>query len=482
MGQVQLPQAQPSLILSAVDRLIAANADGGIGPGVSHIILLGEAAGQNDAASNVIGLGFDSLGALGTGLGDVRLDGSIAIGQAAASFIETAGNGAQLSNGNIAIGRNAMGLAEFASANVVIGDNALGTAVPTGALTVRRVVVIGANAALDADSLGGIFAAQFERDVIVGFGAARPDPNSAFGPRSGITDCVIIGDFAANNFSTIGAGDLRNCVVIGAGAGLNLDANGNSTLNCVIVGDNAGTSVRSAGCTMVGSGANCGGNQFPNQIAIGINAQTTSERATAIGASATVPVNAIQAIAIGESAIAAGPGTIAIGAAAPALTGERNIQLGIGAGTTEPAANANRLIIETMLGGVRRGVLYGEMIAGNLIVGKSTPGVDRDLAGTNTLKILDGTSGILTPPVGGGRFYVTGGELSWLSSAGVGYDLTPSASRGVFAVAALPAALLIAGQRAYVNDALAPAFGAAPVGGGAVFVPVFYDGAAWIVG
>lgn len=47
-------------------------------------------------------------------------------------------------------------------------------------------------------------------------------------------------------------------------------------------------------------------------------------------------------------------------------------------------------------------------------------------------------------------------------------------------VAGLPAGVI--GMRSYVTDALAPAFGAAVVGGGAVVIPVFYNGAAWIVG
>jgi len=38
------------------------------------------------------------------------------------------------------------------------------------------------------------------------------------------------------------------------------------------------------------------------------------------------------------------------------------------------------------------------------------------------------------------------------------------------------------GMTAYVTDALTPTFGATAVGGGAVTIPVFYDGAAWIVG
>lgn len=51
------------------------------------------------------------------------------------------------------------------------------------------------------------------------------------------------------------------------------------------------------------------------------------------------------------------------------------------------------------------------------------------------------------------------------------------------AVASLPsAATLGSGARAFVNNALTPAFGSAVVGGGAVAVPVYSDGTNWIVG
>jgi len=49
-----------------------------------------------------------------------------------------------------------------------------------------------------------------------------------------------------------------------------------------------------------------------------------------------------------------------------------------------------------------------------------------------------------------------------------------------YTVAGLPAGVAYA--RAFVTDALAPAFGAAVAGGGAVVVPVYFDGAAWNVG
>ena len=47
-----------------------------------------------------------------------------------------------------------------------------------------------------------------------------------------------------------------------------------------------------------------------------------------------------------------------------------------------------------------------------------------------------------------------------------------------YTVATLPAGTV--GDRAYVTDALAPAYGVAVAGGGAVTIPVFYNGAAWI--
>jgi hypothetical protein len=49
-----------------------------------------------------------------------------------------------------------------------------------------------------------------------------------------------------------------------------------------------------------------------------------------------------------------------------------------------------------------------------------------------------------------------------------------------YTVATLPTGVV--GARAYVTDALAPVFGATVVTGGAVTIPVFYNGTNWIVG
>jgi hypothetical protein len=50
---------------------------------------------------------------------------------------------------------------------------------------------------------------------------------------------------------------------------------------------------------------------------------------------------------------------------------------------------------------------------------------------------------------------------------------------GGYTVATLPAGVV--GMRAYVTDALAPSFGVTVAGSGAVTIPVFYNGANWIV-
>ena len=73
----------------------------------------------------------------------------------------------------------------------------------------------------------------------------------------------------------------------------------------------------------------------------------------------------------------------------------------------------------------------------------------------------------------------------------IGTTTSPTTSKGLvvsgpirkfgYTVATLPTAG-VAGRCAYVTNALAPTFGAAVAGGGAVVIPVFDDGVAWIVG
>ena len=57
---------------------------------------------------------------------------------------------------------------------------------------------------------------------------------------------------------------------------------------------------------------------------------------------------------------------------------------------------------------------------------------------------------------------------------------TTTVKTGGYTVATLPTG--VTGARAYVTNALTPTFGATVVGGGAVIIPVFYNGTNWIVG
>lgn len=95
------------------------------------------------------------------------------------------------------------------------------------------------------------------------------------------------------------------------------------------------------------------------------------------------------------------------------------------------------------------------------------------------------------------RLKITNSEKIRIDSNGnmlVGTKISPTGSQtssnvivnGVistisYTVATLPTGMP-KGSRAYVTDALAPTILATVVGGGAVVVPVFYNGSAWIVG
>jgi len=72
-------------------------------------------------------------------------------------------------------------------------------------------------------------------------------------------------------------------------------------------------------------------------------------------------------------------------------------------------------------------MLLGDLAAGNLIIGNSTFGTDRDTQGTNAVKLLNGTRGAGNP-IGGGFFYVVGGLLRWFDSAGVESALSLNAA------------------------------------------------------
>jgi hypothetical protein len=79
------------------------------------------------------------------------------------------------------------------------------------------------------------------------------------------------------------------------------------------------------------------------------------------------------------------------------------------------------------------------------------------------------------------RIHSTGGvSIGNSTDRGAGnLNVTGVVLTGGYTVATLPAGVV--GMRAYVTDALAPSFGVTVAGSGAVTIPVFYNGANWIV-
>ncbi len=103
----------------------------------------------------------------------------------------------------------------------------------------------------------------------------------------------------------------------------------------------------------------------------------------------------------------------------------------------------------------RGGTGFGSYTAGDLLYANGT---------TTLAKLAIGSAGDV--------LRVSGGAPAWQSAAQL-VRLTG------YTVATLPASPT-AGDRAYVTDALTPTYAAVVVGGGAVVVPVFYNGTNWI--
>lgn len=450
MGQLQTPAPPPSIILTAVDRLVASNADGGLSPLAEHIILFGEDAGKNlGDVDDIIVLGAFGLDA---GLGDVRLVGTIGIGRNVFSALTTGTNNSDATGGNVGIGRNVGALAQFMTNCVVVGCEALanmvGSTVNSGP---ERSVIIGNEA---VERIAG--SSQFTGNVMIGWRVFR-------GPVTLPTTVaananVFVGDQIARD-AVIG---LISNTVVGAAAGVGLASGGlNPPQSNVVVGASGATFlVNGAQNVYVGSitGPGAGGvGEQDRAVAVGFNINCYGPKHTIIG-------------------------TQAVANQGFGVVGSHSIIIGYQAGVTMANNLSHVVAIETFetSGAVQRGALYGYMDTGSIILGKSQQGVDRPTVanfGTQNVKLLNGTQAAAAP-VGGGQFFVVGGELFWHSSAG---NVIPLSNSVGFTVATLPAAPS-QGSRAYVTDALAPAFLAAVVGGGAVVTPVFFDGAAWVAG
>lgn len=430
MGQIVVPSTPPSIILSAIDRLVAVNANGGVSPLASHIILFGENAGHNmgDLDGTIVLGAF----AFDAGITDPAYAGSIIMGINAASGALNLNSGQPFSD--VVIGRNAlMNAGGGASANVLIGDGVMELGVGGGGSSYSANVVLGAQAAQAVLFQNG---SPFNANVILGFQAAKGN-----GVATSLVNTVIIGNGAASNF----ANGIDGSIVIGAGAATNL-----SGANNIIMGTNAAS----------------------------VNGTTGSNNCI-IGGGSTMRAGSFNSCFGTATGILDGSNNVLLGARIGAIQAASDCviignQAGVFSGLTDIGA---QFLIEQQGASIVYGQFFGAS-GGSIVLGNSVA-ANRTLPGTNIVQLMNGTA--TGNPVGGGMLYGVAGELRWRNPAGQDTLLTPGAG---FTVATLPAGLpfAFAGARTYVTNALAPAFGAAVAGGGAVTIPVFFNGAAWIVG
>lgn len=381
--------------------------DGVIGQGTTNntgdrVFLGGENAGTNNTGDDAVGIGFNTLrdnsgaGAIAYGNEAGRNNASpnlIAIG----NFAADAGIPAGDVDGAIAIGTRALSAVTQTHVDgriTVIGDDALDTY--PGAAFFRGVTVIGGDA-------GGRYtvATTLQNTLFVGSQAG----NNA---TEGFNNCAFVGSRVAGlagstaiggNGNT-GLGDLClsllttgvNNTVAGQGAADSLTTSNNNVIGGLAAGE--AVTAGSDNNLIMGQGA----------------APSFGDDNVVLGGSG----GGIQITTAADGNIVVGAGTLGV-----SMATDNNIVIGRGAGQAG-ITFGDKFLLETDIAGTAQTLLYGEINNGNLILGTSnTAGnpIDRDLSGTNVLKILSGTAPSANP-VGGGFLYVTAGALNYRGTAG----------------------------------------------------------------
>jgi len=130
---------------------------------------------------------------------------------------------------------------------------------------------------------------------------------------------------------------------------------------------------------------------------------------------------------------------------------------------------------------IGRSTLGQTLTLGNNTSGSSTINIGRTSA-TLTINMAYGANSVSTKTINigtgstGGATNITIGEPTYATTT----LIQGVFNQTVYTVATLPATTI--GARSFVSDALAPVFGAIVVGGGAVLIPIYYDGTNWRVG
>lgn len=393
----------------------------------SRNFLAGKAAGQHTAQSDLIVIGDSALsaGTAAVPLTDTAANGSIAVGSnAAAAFMNTAFQAG--TTPSTVIGFNAAKSLPFGYSNTVIGDNALATdtALNSGNPTFGMVVI--GSSAMEFTSQPSNGFPTFE-SIVIGHNAL-PGAAASF---TASQNSVVIGANALTNFKGGGIPNfslLLESVIIGAKA-CQAAAGGNSWGPVTIIGYQAGASLNDTtssnnGITIIGEAADCNDSNATFSTVIGGSAKGSSHRCVVLGYQAAVTgTNHTDAVAIGANVTVSNGRAVVIGSGAQCNAFD-GVFIGYNAGVTAATNVDNQLLIETN----GFACIYGNFASGNLVLGTSVQGTNRDFGGTtsaNIVKILNGAVGNANP-VGGGYFYVSAGALHWVGSSGTDTTLAPA--------------------------------------------------------
>lgn len=387
-----MPVSSPSYFPpnSSTDQVKGINA-GRLATGAPSF-LAGANAGNNSTTNNLIIIGDNS--ATG-GYTNTGLVGSVVVG--ASSCPNNLDALSDLGNG---IRGNLINLGSFNFPVLAAGSRAAG------------LLVIGSG--IGNMIASGLANDGIPRNVLIGHNVWQGQTSQAGSANS---DNVVIGYLAGS--AGVGAGNnaFTNNVVVGSQSFIYNNANPGSQNSNVCIGFESLTGITNG--------------LFSNNVVIGSNAansmgNTSSNvligSATGMGSAGQ---NGLNTIVGANSTVTNGTRNTILGAGNTGVTtGLRCIVIGVGAGFDLTGTVSDQFIIstnDTSTGNTQRTLIYADMNAANIVLGKSTAATNRDFGGvpgTNMLKLLNGTQATGAAITNGGYFTVQAGILTWVDQSG----------------------------------------------------------------
>lgn len=425
------------------DRIVGLNA--GIGQTGNRVFLAGFQAGTYSEESDIIIIGSSafSAGTAATPVTDANGQYSVIIGSKTAPLLTDFTTFYNVPGPAIIIGGDTLGSAVSFANSIAIGTGIAVNYNPNPLGGVAQAYAYD-NLVIGNQIMANVPAAYWQnwsRNVVIGQAACYGNGASTVNSMS-FTENVVIGE-AAQSQSDLGSGSgCGQNVIIGWQAALTSSGGSN-----ILIGSSVAPSLTTGGENIViGTSAGVAAAGTMN-VVIGHNAGNGDQQNVCIGAQTAMAGTVTYSVILGAAQ------------SNVELQSNRCTLIGNGAGFGDACCTGttatDTFIAETYDGTTRRSLLFGVMGDGNLIVGDSVPGTNRDFGGTgatNVLKLINGTAGN-ADPVGGGYFYVVAGALHWVSSSGVDTTLAP--------VAVFPSGItvgtaqLIASNVALTNNAAA---------------------------